>query len=89
VSAKNFLAHGFRCSQHADVPDPLWTQDDIDKLKSAIASGVLSVSFGDQSTTFQSLKEMRALLADMVAVVSVSNDDGPPGYRLASVSKGV
>lgn len=62
----------------------VWTQAEIDKLKASIARGVLSVSFGDETTTFQSLAEMRKLLADMERSLS-----SPPAYRLAATSKGV
>lgn len=61
-----------------------WTQADIDALKIAIKRGVLSVSFADRSVTYNSLKEMRELLAEMERSVTAA-----PTYRLASTSKGV
>lgn len=64
-----------------------WSQEDIDKLKAAIASGVLSVSYAGppaRSITYQSLREMRDLLAEMTASTSA----GTP-YRLASTRKGL
>lgn len=61
-----------------------WTQADIDALKVAIKSGVLTVTFADRSTTYHSLKEMRELLADMERSVSQART-----YRLAATSKGV
>lgn len=51
----------------------LWTQDDIDTLRAAIASGILSVHFNGppaRSITYHSLDAMRSLLAEMVAEVS-------------------
>ncbi|HME97113.1 MAG TPA: hypothetical protein VKN16_23165 [Methylomirabilota bacterium] len=66
--------------------DPIWTQADIDALKIAIKSGVLTVTFGNRTTTFHSLREMRELLADMVASVNAAT--GQP-FRLAATSKGV
>lgn len=63
-----------------------WTQADIDKLKKAIASGVLSVSFAgppQRSITYQSLADMRALLAEMTSSVA-----GTPTFRRAGFSKG-
>jgi len=63
-----------------------WTQADIDKLKAAIASGVLTVSYAGppaRSTTYQSLPEMRKLLAEMIGQVS-----GAPRFRRAAFSKG-
>jgi len=67
------------------MADPVWTQADIDALKTSIRRGVLSVTFADRSVTYHSLKEMRALLAEMVA--SVSTDTRT--FRLAATSKGV
>ena len=69
--------------------DPIWTEADILKLKEAIASGVLTVTFGNRTTTYQSLKEMRLLLAEMVTAVAAEVAGPPTGYRLASISKGV
>lgn len=72
------------------LADPIWTQTDIDKLKSAISSGVLTVSFNGppaRSVTYHSLDAMRALLAEMVAAVA-----GAAGtrtsYRYGSTRKG-
>jgi hypothetical protein len=51
----------------------LWTQLDIDALKKAIGSGVLRVRYSgppEREITYQSLAEMRKLLAEMVADVS-------------------
>ncbi len=67
------------------MADPVWTQADIDALKASIRRGVLSVTFADRSVTYHSLKEMRALLAEMVASVSTTSRT----YRLAATDKGV
>lgn len=72
------------------MADPLWTQTDIDTLKAAVASGVLSVTYaGPPSRTvqYQSLKEMRALLAEMVAVVQGAAGKRPT-FRYAATRKG-
>lgn len=64
-----------------------WTQAEIDKLKAAIASGVLTVSYAGppaRSITYQSLAEMRNLLAEMEASTSTG-----PKYRLAATRKGL
>lgn len=50
----------------------IWTQADIDALKAAVASGILTVSYSGppaRTITYQSLDAMRALLAEMVADV--------------------
>lgn len=67
-----------------------WTQADIDKLQAAISSGVLSVSYAGppaRSITYQSLAEMRSLLAEMVS--SVGGASGGKSYRLATTRKGL
>lgn len=65
-----------------------WTQDDIDGLKAAIRSGVLSVTYSgppSRTVTYQSLSAMRALLAEMIAEVNASTRRT---YRLAATDKG-
>jgi len=66
-----------------------WTQAEADALRAAIASGVLSVTFDGpprRSVTYQSLDQMRALLASMEA--SLARATSTPTYRLAQTSKG-
>lgn len=65
----------------------LWTQEDIDALKAAIRTGALEVSYTgppERRIRYQSLKEMRDLLASMVADVR----GGGSRVRLARYSKG-
>lgn len=64
----------------------LWTQADIDNLKAAVASGVMTVSYDGpprRSITYQSLGEMRKLLAEMSREVN-----GATTYRRVKFSKG-
>ena len=66
--------------------DPVWTEGDIATLKKAIASGVLSVSYAgppQRSITYQSLAEMRSLLAEMVGQVR-----GRTTFRRVAFKKG-
>jgi hypothetical protein len=66
-----------------------WTQEDIDKLKAAIASGVLSVTYNGppaRSVTYQSLAAMRSLLAEMTA--DVARQAGAKTTRRAKFRKG-
>lgn len=66
-----------------------FTQNDIDALKSAIATGALSVSYAgppSRSITYRSLAEMQSTLAMMEREVNAS---GGTNYRLASTSKGL
>ena len=67
-----------------------WTQTDIDALKTAIAGGrgVKSVTFGDQTVTFNSPKEMLDLLAVMQQDVQLTAGTRQ-GYRVAVTSKGL
>lgn len=51
-----------------------YTQDDIDALKAAIATGAMRVRFGSgpdsREVTYRSLDQMRSILAEMLAEVS-------------------
>ena len=67
-----------------------WTQADVDSLKAAVASGLLSVRYDgppSRMITYQSLAEMRALLSEMVADVAVAA--GRSSYVLAATRKGL
>lgn len=70
------------------VTDPLvYTQTDIDTLKAAIVSGVLTVTFDGppkRSITYQDLPAMRSLLADMVRQVCGKSVN----YRRAKHARG-
>jgi hypothetical protein len=60
-----------------------YTQDDVDTLKAAIATGATKVRFGSgpdsREVTYRTLDQMRSILADMVAEVS-------PGPRFSPFS---
>jgi hypothetical protein len=62
---------------------PTWTQAEQDALRAAIASGVVSVTYADRSVTYNSLSEMRLLLAEMDRQILAA-----PSYRIATFSKG-
>lgn len=67
-----------------------WTQADVDNLKVAIASGVLSVRYDGppaRTITYQSLGDMRALLSSMQQDVARSQGKSTT-YRLAGTTKG-
>lgn len=67
-----------------------WTQADVDTLKTAVASGILTVTYDGpprRSITYQSLSEMRALLAEMVA--DVARAGGRTSYSVARTRKGL
>ncbi len=68
----------------------IWTQADVDALKAAVGSGVLQVRYDGpphRTVVYHSLREMRELLAAMVADVAASQ--GHESYRFASTRKGV
>jgi hypothetical protein len=68
-----------------------WTQADVDSLKAAVASGVLTVRYDGppgRTITYQSLAEMRSLLASMQQDVARAAGQAA-SYRLASTRKGV
>lgn len=68
-----------------------WTQADIDALKSLIATGAQSISYGGppaRSMTARSLDEMLQLLAMMEQEVNGSNGT-TTNYRLATTRKGL
>jgi hypothetical protein len=70
---------------------PTWSQSDVDELKAAIRTGVQTVHYSGppaRTVTYQSLAEMRSLLAEMVA--QVGNAAGTrKSRRLAAYRKGV
>jgi hypothetical protein len=69
----------------------LWTQADIDALKAAVKTGVLSVSYSgppSRTITYQSLEAMRDLLAEMVSDVAAASGT-TTNYRLAATRKGL
>lgn len=53
-----------------------WTQTDIDALKEAIASGLLSVQYTDNSVRYQSTSDQLAALAAMEAEVAGESGSG-------------
>lgn len=67
-----------------------WTQSDVDALQRAIAEGrgARSITFSDQSVTFNSIKEMLDLLSVMQQAVNAAAGR-PRNYRVAATSKGL
>jgi hypothetical protein len=49
-----------------------WTTDHLAALEEAIASGELSVRYGDRMITYQSLREMRSLRTEMKAEIAAA-----------------
>lgn len=65
-----------------------WTLLEYEALKKAVSSGILSVRYNDRTVVYQSLKDMRDLLASMEAELNPSNTNGTR-YRVAATRKGV
>lgn len=53
-----------------------WTQADIDTLKAAIASGILSVQYTDKLIRYQSTSDMLKALAAMEGEVAGATTSG-------------
>lgn len=68
-----------------------WTQSDVDKLKTTLATHgfVRSLSFGDQTLTFNSMDDMFKLLDRMQQDVTVQESATGSTTRYAVTSKGV
>lgn len=66
-----------------------WSQTDVDNLKQAIADGrgARSMTFSDQSVTFNSIDDMLKLLSVMQAQVSAGS--GGSRTRYGATSKGI
>ena len=68
-----------------------WTDEEITTLRAAVASGILTVEYAGppaRRVTYQSLAEMRDLLAEMTASATAEAAGGR-SYRLASTRKGL
>ncbi|HEL4148048.1 TPA: hypothetical protein UM348_000744 [Stenotrophomonas maltophilia] len=58
-----------------------WTQDDVKRLKAAIASGQLSVRHGDRQVTYQSVEAMLTALDRMEAELAAGAPARKPATR--------
>jgi len=65
-----------------------YSQDDLDKIKSAIASGRLTVRSGDDMVTYQSISEMIKVKDMIEAELSAASGSKKlyPRYQVASFS---
>jgi hypothetical protein len=63
-----------------------YTQSQLDTLEAAIASGVLTVHYGDRTVTYHSLAEMRALRGEMKKEIAAAA--GGSNYSLLNTKKG-
>jgi hypothetical protein len=68
-----------------------WTQDDVDEIKKAIASGAEEVQFSDRRIKFRSKDEMLELLKlmqDEVAGANSSSSEAVSPFQSVEFSKG-
>lgn len=68
-----------------------WTQADIDRLKTAIASGIVTVSYDGpprRTVQYQNTKDMLAALAAMEAEVVIATGTGRSTSTVARFTKG-
>lgn len=63
-----------------------WTSTERDALQAAIAKGIQTVSYNGRTVIYQSLKDMRDLLAEMNR--DLAGSAGYP-YRVAATNKGL
>ena len=66
-----------------------WTQTDVDALKAAIATGVLTVEYSDRRITYQTTSEMLQALSVMQQEVTLTETGATSRTRYAATSKGV
>lgn len=62
-----------------------YTQAQIDELASKIASGELTVRYGDKTVTYQSISEMKSLLSEMQS--DVAGSQATARHSLAGFSR--
>ena len=68
-----------------------YTQEEIDTLKAAIVSGVLSVTYAgppSRTVTYQSLEQMAKQLARMEVVVAAASETPRRNYRRVTFKRG-
>lgn len=66
-----------------------YTQQQIDDLRDAIASGVLTVETAGKRITYRDLGQMQQVLAAMEVAVNGSTTAGPRMVRVYQTGKGL
>lgn len=65
-----------------------WTQQQLDAIEAAIASGELTVRFGDRTVTYRSMDELlqaRAVIRESISAAAGTSTDR---FSFAQTSKG-
>lgn len=66
-----------------------FTQDDLDALDEAIASGELSVDFGDRKVVYRSIEQLKSAKAHIESCMAKASGKRRPSSFRVNVSKGV
>lgn len=65
-----------------------WTQQQLDAIEAAIASGELTVRFGDRTVTYRSMDELLRARAVVKESLSVASGTAVDRFSFAQTSKG-
>ncbi|MCC6389136.1 MAG: hypothetical protein IT167_00940 [Bryobacterales bacterium] len=65
-----------------------WTQAHLDAIEAAIASGELTVRFGDRTVTYRSMDELLQARAVIKEALAAQAGTTPDRYSFAQTSKG-
>ncbi|MBL8220403.1 MAG: hypothetical protein JNL62_14315 [Bryobacterales bacterium] len=65
-----------------------WAQQQLDAIEAAIASGELTVRFGDRTVTYRSMDELLRARAVVKDAVSVASGTAVDRFSFAQTSKG-
>lgn len=71
------------------MPQPLWTADDYNQLKAAIALGALRVEYADKRIEYRSLNEMQRLLNEMAEQLGYNSGVKKTSRRIGNFTKGL
>lgn len=71
------------------MPQPLWTEDDYNQLKAAIALGALRVEYADKRVEYRSLNDMQRLLNQMADDLGYNSDVKKSSRRIGNFTKGL
>jgi len=65
-----------------------WTQQQLDAIEAAIASGELTVRFGDRTVTYRSMDELLQARAVIRETLAAESDTATDRFSFAQTSKG-
>lgn len=65
-----------------------WTQQQLDAIEAAIASGELTVRFGDRTVTYRSMTELLQARAVIKEALAAEENHAKERFSFAQTSKG-